>query len=237
MSLQHSPRIVTNGLVLCLDAANRKSYPGTGSAWTDLSNNGNNGTLINGPSFSGANRGAIVFDGTNDYALLTNPITLQNQNFTISTWINPGIQNSTIISIIDFDHGIFNGWVLQSENATTDRNFYFVWYDGTQFQPTGGGGFGAGKGIQITTSVWQNIVYSKNGTSLLGYVNGNQAYSGTASNGNVSYMSNRNLVICDWNFAGRAFKGNISNFLIYNRGLSAGEILQNYNATKGRFGL
>ena len=66
MSLFHSPRIVTDGLVLCLDAGNTKSYPGSGTTWTDLSGRRNNGTLTNGPTFDSANGGSIVFDGTND---------------------------------------------------------------------------------------------------------------------------------------------------------------------------
>ena len=67
MGLSHSPKIVTNGLVLALDAANNKSYPGSGTTWSDLSNTGKNLTLTNGPTFSAANLGSIVFDGTNDY--------------------------------------------------------------------------------------------------------------------------------------------------------------------------
>ena len=66
MGLGHSPRIVTDGLVLCLDAANKRSYPGTGTTWTDLKGE-NNGTLTNGPTFDSSNKGSIVFDGTNDY--------------------------------------------------------------------------------------------------------------------------------------------------------------------------
>jgi len=65
--MYYGPKIVTSGLVLCLDAANKRSYPGTGTTWTDLSGNSNNGTLINGPTFNAGNQGGIVFDGTNDY--------------------------------------------------------------------------------------------------------------------------------------------------------------------------
>ena len=66
MSLSHSPKIVTNGLVLCLDAADQKSYPGTGTTWFDRSGNGNNGTLIGGVGYNSTNAGIIVFDGIND---------------------------------------------------------------------------------------------------------------------------------------------------------------------------
>ena len=71
MGVAYNPNIVTDGLVLCLDAANKRSYPGTGTTWTDRSANGNNGTLTNGPTFDSANGGSIVFDGTNDYVTTT----------------------------------------------------------------------------------------------------------------------------------------------------------------------
>ena len=235
-----TPRIVTDGLVLNLDAGRQNSYAGIGTAWRDLSGNGNNGTLVNGPTYSSGNGGSLVFDGTNDYSEITNPATLRNQNFALSVWVNPAVQTLAIVSMIDFDHGGSpnQGWVLQSEDATTNRNFYLAWHDGTTFQPTGGGGFGAGKGIQITTSSWQNITYVKNGTSLLGYRNGIQVYTGTATNGNVNYINSRNLFIGRLVInSGREFKGNISNTQIYNRALSASEISQNFQVLRGRYGV
>ena len=66
MALSHSPSIITQNLVLCLDAGNSKSYPGSGTTWTDLSGNGNNGTLRNSPTYSVDNLGKIVFDGVDD---------------------------------------------------------------------------------------------------------------------------------------------------------------------------
>ena len=236
MAVGYNPRIVTDGLVLALDAGNTKSYVGSGTTWRDLSGRGNTGTLTNGPTYSSANGGSIVFDGTNDYALITSPSILKNQNFTVSTWVNPGIQNVAIVSMIDFNHGASQGWVLQSEDATTNRYYYFAWYDGTQYQPSGA--TGTGKGIQLTTSVWQNIVYSKSGTTLIGYLNGSQIYTpAAASNANVNYGSNNNLTIGNLVSTGREFKGNISNTQIYNRALSASEVSQNFNALRGRFGI
>ena len=237
MALAHSPSVVNDGLVLALDAGNTKSYPGSGTTWTDLSGNGNTGTLTNGPTYS---NGSIVFDGSNDNVLITNPTTIKNQNFTISVWVNPGTQNASIVSMIDFDHASspVQGWVLQSEDATTNRYFYLGWRGESSWQPAGGGGIGAGKGIQVTNSTWQNIVYSKNGTSLLGYLNGTQLYSGTSASSTVSYENNKNLMIGSCVASNsRAFKGDISNTTIYNRALSASEIQQNFNALRGRFGI
>jgi len=238
-----TPRIVTNGLVLNLDAGRQNSYAGIGTAWRDLSGNGNTGTLQNGVGYTNANGGALVFDGVDDYSETINPSTLHNQNFSVSIWFNPAVQTNIIVSMVDFDHaGSPNqGWVLQSEDATTNRFYYLGWHDGTRFQPTGGGAYGAGKGIQITTSVWQNITYTKTGTSLLGYKNGIQVYTGTASNGNVNYIADRNLriakVVAFFPSDSRNFKGNISNTQIYNRALSATEITQNFQALRGRFGI
>ncbi len=84
----HSPRIITDGLVLALDAANQKSYPGSGTTWSDLSGNGNNGTLTNGPTFDSGNNGSIIFDGVDDYITTgTTPSQLQgNPSFTVSGW-------------------------------------------------------------------------------------------------------------------------------------------------------
>jgi len=233
----YGPKIATDGLQLYLDAANVKSYTGSGNSWADLSGNNNTGTL-SGPTFSSADVGSIAFDGTDDIVTISNPTTIRNQNFAFSVWLNPLAQNTAIISIVDFDHATvpLQGWVFQSEDATTNRYYYLGWHDGTQFQPVGG--LGAGLGIQVTTSRWQNIVYSKNGTSLLGYLNGAQVYNRTGTSSNVNYQSSRNLRIGSCiGAASRAFKGNISHFSIYNRALSAIEVLENYNATKTRFGL
>ena len=241
MALFHGaqePLGVSSGLVLYLDAANARSYPRSGTTWFDRSGNANNGTLEGGVGYSGSNFGALTFDGTDDYVGINNPTTFHNQNFTISAWINPGVQDSNLISLMDFDHtAFFHGWVIQSENATGNRNYYLAWGTGGQFQPAGG--FGNNIGIQITTSVWQNIVYSKNGTSLLGYSNGSQVFTPpTAGNSFVNYQSNKNVTIAkSTNNAGREFNGSISQVSVYNRELTATEVAQNYNALKGRYGL
>ena len=72
MAIIDGPRIPTSGLIFYLDAANTRSYPGSGTTWTDLSGNGNTGTLTNGPTYSSANGGQIVFDGSNDNAVVLN---------------------------------------------------------------------------------------------------------------------------------------------------------------------
>jgi hypothetical protein len=232
--------IVTDGLVLWLDAANRKSYPGSGTSWLDLSGNNNTGTLTNGPTFSSANNGSIVFDGVDDYAQITNPSALQVQNMSISVWVNPIAAVNAITSLVDYDHATVpnQGWVLQSTDATTNRYYYFGWWDGSTFQPATG--IGPGLGVQLANSTWQNLTYTKSGTSVIGYLNGVQTFTSTAGSATISYQSNRNLriggVISTGSGVGnRSYKGNISTTQVYNRALSAQEVRQNYDALKSRY--
>ena len=88
MSLSHSPKIVTNGLVLCLDAADKKSYPGTGTTWFDRSGRGNHGTLVNSPTFNSTNGGSIIFNGNLTYGSVScSQFQSGNNPFTIECWV------------------------------------------------------------------------------------------------------------------------------------------------------
>ena len=86
MAVLNGPGIITSGLISALDAADRNSYPGSGTTWTDISGNNNNGTLTNGPTFSSTNGGAIVLDGADDY-INTGTINLQ-RNFSLEVIVN-----------------------------------------------------------------------------------------------------------------------------------------------------
>jgi hypothetical protein len=91
MSFNFSPKAITNDLIFYVDAANPSSYPGTGTAWFDISRSRISGSLINGPTFSSTNLGSIVFDGTNDYVGLINDSRTQFTNksqATIEAWVN-----------------------------------------------------------------------------------------------------------------------------------------------------
>jgi hypothetical protein len=206
------------------------------TTWTDISGTSTNGTLTNGPTYNNSNNGSINFDGTNDYTLLTDPASLRNQNFSVSLWLKPGVQNVPIVTLMDFDHVTQTGWLIQSEDATTNRYYYFGYYSGGG---VGNGAGGAGLGVQLATGVWQNLVYTKNGNSIVGYLNGVQARTVTTANSNVVYLNGRNFTIGRWvsgAFEGpRCFKGDMAQVQVYNRGLSAAEVKQNYNALLGRF--
>jgi hypothetical protein len=217
MSFNYSPKIVTNGLVLCLDAANTKSYVSGSTVWNDISQGGNTGTLTNGPTFSSVNGGSIVFDGVDDYVIVNSNI-LQDSAGTISVW-------TKVITNAD------NKFIISSVGSGTNR-FYIRQNNSGNFSIVRG----ANVGITVpayTLSVWYNITMTWDSTTFYAYSNGTFIGSlGYTGGGNPSpiYIGSQNSSI---NF----YNGNIAQTQIYNRALSSTEIKQNYNATKGRYGL
>jgi hypothetical protein len=242
MSLLHSPKIVTDGLVLCLDAASRKSYPGTGNVWRDLSGNGNDGTLTNGPTFSNANGGSIVLDGTNDHISISNGNYLNTNDFSISCWIylNPILSIFTMYNF--FDKNIYNTSGIQFAIGTggaLSNRILGIRYSTSgvitnvyQFVPSD---------LDIPFESWINIslVFSYiNPNSFISlYING--IFNAISSSSNGTFVSNtKNLTLgAPGTGLGSYFNGKMSNYLIYNRALTTTEIKQNFNALRGRYGI
>jgi hypothetical protein len=223
MSLHHNPRIVTNGLVLHLDAADRNSYPGSGTTWKDLSVNSNSGTLTNGPTFNSANGGSIVFDGANDYVLIPDSPALKlNGNFTIMLW------HRAITKTNNFPGPLYKG------DSTIVGGGYILFYTSV----SNGVMWLKRDNIQLplTSAVntyWSHITFTYDGINVRGYVNGTFSYL----SGTVIYSTNTDsssLLIGRADQHGNASVGTLQ---MYSRALSAQEILQNYTATKSRFGL
>jgi hypothetical protein len=220
---------VTNGLVLSLDAAKRDSYPGSGTAWSDISGNGNNGTLTNGPTFNSDNGGSIVFDGTNDF-VSTSGISTSFTEFAIETWIYVSQAQPNSYSSIVFSRG-GGGVVTGLHFLGTDLggNGYKLSYT------YNGGGYTWTGAPSISQVGWTSVSLVFVGSSAIFYING--AYGAANSQG----LSTTNLAALnigrDSSTFSRYFKGNIGTVKIYNRALSAQEILQNYNAQKSRYGL
>jgi hypothetical protein len=239
MAFSFSPKIVTDGLVLYLDAANQYSYPGSGTTWSDISRGGNNGTLVNGPTFDSNNGGSIVFDGTNDY--IQTPIQTISRPWTFSTWFNftsltanggfnTFFGQDTSVSI---PRGTF---YFQKAGVTTEGieankvNFSIVKTDGS-IVPTNGLNV-----LQINK--WYNYVAVLTTTSISLYENG--ILQNTTINSDSFITPNTNIVLNAGYYANNIadyWPGKSSIFQMYNRALSATEVLQNYNATKTRFGL
>jgi hypothetical protein len=235
MATNYSPKIVTDGLVLALDAGNVKSYTGSGTTWFDRSGNGNNGTLINGPTFDAGNLGSIVFDGVNDRVdslsgtFFTDPTT---ETITISVWMyipsDATWSNGNRGTI--FAKGATNGSFGLVRSGT--ENQVQFWIRGV----TSGNGGGI---TSINRDQWVNITGTWSDSTSNIYRNGVFQNSSTLTivgglDASLYYIAR------DINFSGSAgnlFKGKVSQLSVYNRALSEAEILQNYNATKGRYGL
>jgi hypothetical protein len=216
--------IVTDGLVLHLDAGRAESFGGDGTTWRDLSGNGNNGTLVNGVGFSAEEGGSLIFDGTNDYVQISNNVSPGTGDFAISVWVYK-TETSTNRYIWDFGS---NGGTFASG---TDISQGFRYYN-----PTLGSGsvlYTAGPVHNINT--WYNIVISRISGTTYFYSNGSLINS-AADAGNIGSWGTTLYIGRYGGGGGYEHQGSISNFLVYkNKGLTAAEVSQNYNALVGRY--
>lgn len=240
MGVFAGPDIIESGLVLALDAGNPKSYPGSGTTWVDLSPYGNNGTLINGPTYSSSNGGSIVFDGNNDAVRIPISASLQSANFTFDIWVKSTVTTgeqmffSSHYETYGTPSGIRSG--IGTEQGA--RIYYFVSYiDGT-YEFAGGGAPEPSSNV----NTWINVVGTWDGTNRKRYFNSTfqqlqDIPGGIHSQLNDFYLGNNADEIANNNYTNSVLNGNIATFKFYNRALTAAEIQQNYNATKGRFGL
>jgi hypothetical protein len=218
MALQHHPRIVTNGLVGYWDAANTRSYSGTGLTVNGLVG-GIGGTLVNGVGFGTTDNGYFIFDGSNDYINFGNSSTLQQSTGSLSAWTKASSPGSGYRGII----------AKQGAYGLFYTDSVLVAYDWAADTPRS-------TGINIADNTWKNVVLTyqsgvSNGTRI--YINGVSVLTAT-----ITIQSQvANL------FGGAEANANqfascqISSFKMHNRVLTASEVLQNYNATKRRYGL
>lgn len=227
MASNYNPSIVTSGLVLALDAGNTKSYPGSGTTWTDLSGNGNTGTLTNGPTYNSSNGGSIVFDGANDYVQTANLATVVSSK-TLSAWCQLGSTTQTgggLIGVMSTNGSIFDTIVY---NETGQG-----WGFGSDFYSRT-----AWSGVSETsTSSWAYLTatYSNNLYSL--YRNAVLILT-TTSYGIYTFNSGVNFILGKrHSTATGPLNCKIAQATIHNVALSSAQILQNYNALRGRFGL
>ena len=218
--------IVTNGLVLFLDANNTNSYPGSGTSWYDLSGNGNTGTLTNGPTFNSANGGSIVFDGSDDYVNISNTSILNNSSQTINIWfLYTSIPGNGVSVIGKHDSaGSFNGYNMGLYNGTVFCQF------------KNGSGVDAGTlSTVMSDNTWTLITLKFTiGSTLTLYKNGNKISTNALSSVSMTSQPIRIGLSVDTYWS--ALPGRVASVQIYSRELSDDEVLQNYNATKSRFG-
>jgi hypothetical protein len=222
------PSIVESGLVLSLDAANTKSYASGSTTWIDKSGNNKNGTLTNGPTFSSANEGSIVFDGVNETINFgTGDTFFPLTQFTIDMWFkSSGTVATTGVtpSLFGFTYGI--------RSNINDSSLTFSVDNGTDLSGV------SVSGTFRSDNKWYNATFYHTGTSMGIYINGvfgnstNRTWSGTSRWPTNGWNLGR-----DNNNSNLFYSGHIASCKIYNKTLTAAEILQNYNATKSRFNL
>ena len=217
MGIHYSPNIVKDGLVFSIDAANPRSYPGSGTTVTDL-NGTSNGTM-SGTTFNSSNFGVFNFDGSSDEIDFSN-LNITG-NFTISLWADT---NSTSYqSAIQLSNSTTTG---TNDSTIFVRNTYennrWGFYDGSTVL----------KGTVLDLNRWYNLVMTKSSTTYTIFLNAEQENQNTKNNINIE-----DFLIGRRSYSNFYYNGNIATTQIYNRALSAAEVKQNYNALKGRFGL
>jgi hypothetical protein len=211
-------KIVTDGLVLCLDAADRTSYLGSGTTWFDLAGS-NNGTLTNGPTFNSTNGGSIVFDGVDDYASVTN-----------QPLITPG---SMTYEIVFMPKANGNGPLGSTDLSINTAPYFYLTFDGLTLQ-TYNGNLGYTNIASVEINKIYHFICTRTATTEVNYLNG-VLTTGRAVNTNG--FNNGFGFIGGWLILGWYGQCGVYLVRIYNRVLSAQEVRQNYNAQKNRFGL
>ena len=223
MAFGNGPKVVTSGLVLALDAADKNSYPGSGTTWRDLSGNNNGGTLTNGPTFSSNNGGCIAFDATDDFVSVASSTTFNfgAGDFTLETWIYPE-SFATYLHMIQMpDQGTFA--------LKANINNGAIYFYNPSFTT-----FGDTPNWTLVLNKWNYVAMTRVSSVAYAYLNGES--KGSKSGFNLNFSNN--VVRIHGGNAGSEFaQCKIAITKIYNKGLSASEVLQNYNAQKSRFGL
>jgi hypothetical protein len=221
MALSHSPQIIRDGLVLYLDPANIKSYPGSGTSWFDLINN-RTCTLSNGPSFNNENKGVFSFDGVDDFSVISSVNLLGLTSITINMWYYSNVNTSTALTR---SSSTGNSFLLHFRGA----GFYIVTNDGNNSGYLGWQTLPNGLQWNMLTATW-------NGSIMKLYINGikqnnERSYIGSG------VLANINTIQLGYNFnSGQPFtNGKIGIFQIYNKELTNDEIKQNFETLRGRY--
>jgi hypothetical protein len=218
------PNIVKSGLVLYLDAGSPNSYyGGTGTVWKDMSGNGNNGTLTNGPTFNSANGGSIVFDGVDDYVIRDSTSFSLNANSgaTMGCWVKVSSGETQAILLSHYQLNANNGFRLQVYNGLLTYTLGNVADYSTS--------------INISDNQWKYIVASSIGSTSLVYING--VLRSTISISSMIGVPSGYIIGKSAFTNSYYLSGSVSQAQMYNRALSSTEVLQNFNATRARFGI
>jgi len=227
-SLGIGGQIVTDGLVLCLDAANKDSYPGTGTTWSDLSGNGNSGT-ISGATYSSTNLGKFTFDDTDDVTTIPNSDSLNpTTGLTIESWVVFDANSDDFI----FEKGNVNTQFSLFSHGSDIVFRTFHSGDGSYHTQNP-----SKTSVGIVNGQWHHIVGSWDGSTKRVFIDGILKNSTSKSGNLVTTTPGASVGRFGGTSTGYYFGGDIAKVALYGKGLTASEVLDNYNATKGRYGL
>jgi len=225
----NGPNIVTDGLVLCLDAGDKISYPGSGTTWSDLSPNGNDGTLTNGPTFSNE---SIVFDGTNDYINLAHD----------DLWKDIGVMTYSLwfqVEVSDTRQGLISSHanVAGSNNDAIEieiqaNNTSFV-----GFRNANGTFYLAVDSTPYTLNTWHHLTGVLTTTQIEYYKNGELVAINASWPDDSLVANSASETLLLGRYATLYLNGRIGAFTAYRSALTAAQIKQNFNAHRSRFGV
>lgn len=235
MIIAAEPRlnIIKNGLILWLDASLRTSYPASGTTWNDLSGAGKTGTLVNGPIYRTDNGGCIDFDGTNDVVTASANLGISgNANLTIAYW------SRWDTAAWGFDYPTpFSNTTFSVDGA----NVSTTWADGRPAIDFWNRRVRVNTALAVQT--WYYTAYTKtagliNTTNCLIYVNGTSVARAVEGSTTTPNITNSPYILGRLDAAaGRYWNGKVAQLTVYNRVLTADEIVHNFNVTRGRFGV
>ena len=240
MAFNYSPKpVIDNSLVLYLDAANPRSYVSGSTVWRDISRGGNTGALTNGPTFNGANGGSIVFDGVDDICPIADIPFRFGNTFTISLWfywdnINKsknilGKRNG-VTPYVQYGLAIYDSPYLG--NPSNKLNWF-----ARPDQGDNGNSFDTWLSYTLGSAGIYNAVVVMAPNNQYLYVNGILQASATKNNSTYTWNIIGKIYTLGGTTDSAQWNNKIYQNSIYNRALSAAEVLQNYNALKGRYNL
>lgn len=218
--------IITRGLVLHLDASALESYPTTGTDWSDISSQINNGILTNGPTFNSSNGGYFTLDGTNDYVGITNNDSLNiSTTITLESWIYATSTSATQNVICKSSNTQNTGYIFPRTDNNWTSIYFYLHIGGWQILNT----------TFPSLNTWHHTAATYDGSTMIIYINGTQVTT-KAQTGTITTNTNI-LAIGQQTGYGEYFGGRVGGVKVYNRSLAATEISHNYNTQKSRFGL
>ena len=227
MTVVANPSVVATGLVLCVDAGNPRSYSGSGTVWNDATTSGFNYTLTNSPTYTSGTSGFFTFDGVNEYATASNNTALDTQTPTVEVWVRT---NATNQNGFWFEKGQVNTqYALFQEGVNITWRQYFTTLPGIN-------SLTATTATYMNTSNWYQVVGTFTTGSRILYINGVQVNSDSQA-GTIATNTGGQWIGVYGGAAGYFYNGSLSICRVYNRVLTAAEVLQNFNASRGRYGV